>query len=73
MLQPRLSTRSGRTSFLYASALRGNISGIFTDARKDLEKLIPIPELQELDQLMRATIDSIVDLLNESAKEVSEC
>lgn len=49
---------------------RGNISSILDEARKALDSLLPIPELKELDQLMRATIDATLELLDESAKQV---
>lgn len=53
-------------------ARRATIEGILSDAQKGLEKAVPVPEVREMDSLLRATVKATLDMLDESATILNE-
>lgn len=51
---------------------RNTTEGIFGDARSTLEKVLPTPELQEMDTLMRATVQGVLGIMEDSANQLTD-
>lgn len=51
---------------------RSTIEGILSDARETLDATLPIPELMEMEDLLRATVQATLDLLDNAATQVTE-
>lgn len=54
------------------SVRRSNLTGILSDGRTNLAKVVPVPELQEMDALMTATVRAQLDLLDQAATAVND-
>lgn len=51
---------------------RSTIEGILSDASAALDKVIPIPELAEMDALLKATIQATLNLLDQAGAAVTD-
>jgi hypothetical protein len=51
---------------------RNTTEGILSDAQAALGRVMPTPEIQEMDALMRATVQSVLALMEDSANEVTD-
>lgn len=51
---------------------RSTIEKALDDAREALEKIVPTPELAEMEGLMRATVKASLDMLDEAATTLND-